>query len=198
MVNAYRLFRERRGILTLLQLQALHRLLVDHADAIYRRADRAERGEVASRLTKEHSLAALATRVRRIGQTDDPVTRATCARLAELAARRPPTTVREIRALAIDLMALSRVVEDARYLPRWRPPYRPRGGRHPNVLLDSLLRWATKNGVEDADLALELERQRVIPEGPGSEEPPARRWKAILKSARARRRKRGGAAKSSR
>lgn len=127
-----------------------------------------------------------------------PVTRSTCERLAELAERIRPTTVREIRALAIELVALSRVVEDARHLPRWRPPYRPRGGRHPNVLLDGLLHWATKNGVADADLAREMDRQRVIPDGPGSKVPLARRWMAIFKSARARRRKRGGAAKLSR
>jgi hypothetical protein len=171
----------------------MSRLLADHADAIYRRADRAERGEVAARLTREHSLAALAARVRRVGQEDAPMTRSTRARLAALGAAEPPATVRAIRALAIELVRLSAVVADARYLPLWRPPYRPRGGRPPNVLLDSLLSWATKNGVADADLARELERQRVIPDGPGSKVPLARRWVAIFKSARARRRKRHAA-----
>jgi hypothetical protein len=56
----------------------------------------------APRLTREHSLTALATRVRHVGQEDDPVTRATCARLAKLGAAKPPATVREIRALPID------------------------------------------------------------------------------------------------
>jgi hypothetical protein len=45
MVNFHRPLRERRGILTLAQIRAMSRLLADHADAIYRRADRAERGE---------------------------------------------------------------------------------------------------------------------------------------------------------
>jgi hypothetical protein len=198
MVNFYRLIRERRGILTLAQILTMSRLLADHADTIYRRADRAERGEVAPRLTREHALAALATRVRRVGQEDDPVTRSTCARLAELGATKSPATVREIRALAIELVRLSEVVAGARHLPFWKPPYRPRGGRHPNVALESLLHWATKHGVSDADLASELDRQGAIPDGPGSKVPRARRWMAIFKSARARRRKRRGAAKSSR
>jgi hypothetical protein len=146
----------------------MSRLLADQADAIYRRAERAERGEAAARLTREHALAALTTRIRRVGQEDDPVTRSTCARLAELAAAKPPATVREIRALAIELLALSEVVAGARHLPFWRPPYRPRGGRHPNGALERLFSWATKNGVADTDLARELERQRVIPDGPGS------------------------------
>lgn len=197
MVNFHRLLRERRGILTVAQIRAMSRLLADHADAIYRRADRAERGEVAARLTREHALTALATRVRHVGQEDDSVTRATCARLAELGAGKPSSTVREIRALAIELVELSEVVAGARHLPFWKPPYRPRGGRHPNVALERLLYWATKNGVADGDLARELERQRVIPDGPGSKVPLARRWMAIFKSARARRRKRG-AVKSSR
>ena len=126
------------------------------------------------------------------------MTQSTRARLADLAAAKPPATVREIRALAIELVRMSEVVAGARHLPFWKPPYRPRGGRHPNVALETLLHWATKHGVADADLARELERQRVIPDGPGSKVPLARRWMAIFKSARARRRKRGGAAKSSR
>lgn len=36
-----------------------------------RRADRVERDEAAPRLTREHSLVALTTRVRRVGQHDD-------------------------------------------------------------------------------------------------------------------------------
>ncbi|HET7505248.1 MAG TPA: hypothetical protein VFK02_29720 [Kofleriaceae bacterium] len=197
MVGFHRLICERRGILTLAQIRAMSRLLADHADAIYRRADRAERGAVAPRLTREHSLAALSTRVRRVGQEDDPVTRSTCARLAELGTAKPPATVREIRALAIELVRLSEVVANARHLPFWKSPYRPRGGRHPNVALERLLYWATKHGVSDADLARELDRQGAIPNGPGSEVPLMQRWMAIIKSARARRRKRG-AAKSSR
>jgi hypothetical protein len=65
-------------------------------------------------------------------------------------------------------------------------------------LLENLLSWATKHGVSDADLSRELDRQGVIPDGPGSKVPRARRWMAIFKSARARRRRRRGAAKSSR
>jgi hypothetical protein len=42
MVNFHRLLRERREILTVAQIRAMSRLLADHADAIYRRADRAE------------------------------------------------------------------------------------------------------------------------------------------------------------
>jgi hypothetical protein len=93
-----------------------------------------------------------------------------------------------IRAVAIDVLQLSEDVAGARYLPRWRPPPRSRG-RHPNVPLDSLLHYAAKRGITDVELADELERQQVQPEGPGSERPLRARWMAILKSARARRRR---------
>lgn len=75
-----------------------------------------------------------------------------------------------IRAAAIDLLDLADVAEDARYLPRWRPPARHRG-RHPNVVLDGLLRYAARRGITDAELATELVRQQVQPDGPGSERP---------------------------
>ena len=75
MVNFHRLIRKRRGILTLAQIRAMSRLLADHADAIYRRADRAERGDVAPRLTREHSLAALATTPASTAHRDRTLTR---------------------------------------------------------------------------------------------------------------------------
>jgi hypothetical protein len=57
------------------------------------------------------------------------------------------------------------------------------------VPLDSLLHYAAKRGITDAELATELARQAVQPEGPGSARPLRHRWMAILKSARARRRR---------
>lgn len=189
-VHMFRLLRERRGILTLAQIRRMSRLLTAHADALYRRADRVERGAVAARVPKALSLVALARRVGQVGQGDDPVTRATSERLTELAATiegRTPTP-RRIRAVAIEVVRLAEVVIDARYLPRWRPPPRPHGGRHPNVPLDTLLHYAAKRGITDAELADELARQEVRPDGPGSARPLRHRWMAILKSARARRR----------
>jgi hypothetical protein len=58
MVNFYRLIRERRGILTLAQIQQTQRLLAERAEELYRRADRVERGTAAPRLPKALSLAA--------------------------------------------------------------------------------------------------------------------------------------------
>jgi hypothetical protein len=92
-----------------------------------------------------------------------------------------------IRAAAIEVLQLSKDVAGARYLPRWHPPPRSRG-RHPNVPLDRLLYYAAKRGITDAELADELTRQEVQPEGPGSARPLRHRWMAILKSAQARRR----------
>lgn len=194
-VNLFRLLRKRRGLLTLAQIRAMSRLLADHADALYRRADRVERGDVAARLTQALSLVALARRVGQVGQVghvDDPVTQSTTARLAEIAgmlegrAASPAT----IRGAALEILCLAEDVVGARAFPRWRPPDRPRGGRHPNVLLDRLLYYATTHGISDAALADELDRQQVRPDGPGSARTLRHRWMAILKSARARRRKR--------
>jgi hypothetical protein len=121
------------------------------------------------------------------------VTRSTYDRLAAIAAALDGKSVTPatLRAAAIDLLDLAAVAEGARYLPRWRPPPRHRG-RHPDVVLDGLLRFAARRGITDAELADELVRQQVQPDGPGSKRPLRARWMAILKSARARRGARRG------
>jgi len=190
MVNAFRVLRARRGILTLAQIRRMRRLLADRADELYRRADRVERGDVAARLPRALSLVALARRVRQAGQADDPVTQTTTARLAEIAGTLEgrPASPAAIRRAALDVLDLAEDVARSRAFPRWRPPARPRGGRHPNVPLDNLLRYATRRGISDTELADELARQEVRPDGAGSTRPLRHRWMAILKSARARRR----------
>jgi len=190
-VYLFRLLRERRGLLTLTQIRRMSRLLGDHADALYRRADRVERGAVAPRVPKTLALAALARRVGQVGHGDDPVTISVSARLVEIAAtiEGRATTPAAIRTAAIEVLRLAETVAGARDLPRWLPSARPRGGRHPNVPLDRLLHYAAKRGITDAMLADELDRQEVPPDGPGSERPRRARWMAILKSARARRRR---------
>jgi hypothetical protein len=189
-VDMVRRLRERRGSLTLAQIEQTRRLLANHAEELYRRADRVERGTAAPRLPRALALAALARRVEQAGYRDDPLTRLTCTRLAALAAAvdGKPVSPATLRSAAIELLDLADAAGGARYLPRWRPPPRHRG-RHPNVVLDGLLRFAARRGITDAELADELERQQVQPEGPGSERPLRARWMAILKSARARRRR---------
>jgi hypothetical protein len=185
-----RRLRERRGTLTLAQIQRTRRLLAERAEELYRRADRVERGTAAPRLPKTLPLAVLARRVEQAGYRDDPVTSSTCARLAELAATLAGKTATPamLRSAAIELLDLADVAGGARYLPHWCPPPRHRG-RHSNVVLDGLLRFATRRGITDAELADELFRQDIRPDGPGSERPLSARWMAILKSARARRRR---------
>ena len=109
------------GELTLAQIRHMSQLLADRAEELYRRADRVERGTAASRLPKALSVAALARRVARAGQADDPVTRSTCARLAATLDGRSASP-KEIRAAAIELLDLAQGVAGARYLPRWRWP----------------------------------------------------------------------------
>ena len=189
-VDMVRRLRERRGILTLAQIQRTRQLLAERAEELYRRADCVERGTAAPRLPKALSLAVLARRIEQAGYRDDPVTHSTCTRLAELATTLDGKTITRatLRSAAIDLLDLADAAEEARYLPRWRPPPRHRG-RHPNVVLDGLLRFAARRGITDAELADELFRQGVRPDGPGSEKPLRARWMAIVKSARARRRR---------
>jgi hypothetical protein len=189
-VDLVRRFRERRGTLTLAEIRWVHRLLADRAEELYRRADRVERGTAAPRLPKALSLAVLARRVEQAGEEDDSVVRSASARLIVLdgALDGKSATPAMIRSAAIELLDLADDVAGARYLPRWRPAPRRRG-RHPNVLIDALLRYAARRGITDAELASELDRQGVRPDGPGSEKPLRARWMAILKSARARRRR---------
>ena len=112
------------------------------------------------------------------------------ARLVEIAAtiEGRGTTPAAIRTAAIEILRLAEDVTGARDLPHWRPPPGHRG-RHPNIPLDSLLHYAAKRGITDAELADELARQEVPPDGPGSERSLRHRWMAILKSARGRRRR---------
>lgn len=70
-VDMVRRLRERRGTLTLAQIQQTRRLLADRAEELCRRADRVERGTAAPRLPKALSLAALAGKVERAGYRDD-------------------------------------------------------------------------------------------------------------------------------
>ena len=190
-VNAFRLLRERRGILTVAQIRRMSRLLAARAEELYRRADRVERGDVTGRFPRALSLVALARHVGQAGQVDDPVTQTTTARLAEVAGALEGRVVSPgmLRWAALEVLNLARDVADARTWPRWRPPGRPHGGRHPNVQLDTLLRYAARHGFSDAELADELDRQLVRPDGPGSARSLRHRWMAILKSARARRRR---------
>lgn len=107
-VSWFRALQERWGHLTLAQIRQLRRLLGDHADVIYRLADRVERGEARPRLPKKHGVRVLAGRVARAGREDDPVTRDVLVRLGELAEaseRWPRATPRALRELAIEVLA---------------------------------------------------------------------------------------------
>ena len=200
---------ENWGRLTLTQIRDLSRLLADRADLLYRLADRVERGAAAPRLPKKHGVRQLAVRVARLGRADDPVTRAVLAKLAELteASEQPRTTPRALRGLAIEVLALSEDVATSRVLPRDQPAP-PSRGRRPNAPLAWLLDRGTKLGVPDVEIARALAREGIEPLGPDSglvepisDEDDAQaladaqadlveRWAAIIKSSRARARKR--------
>ena len=140
------------------------------------------------------------------------MTRAVLAKLAELteASEQPRTTPRALRGLAIEVLALSEDVATARVLPREQPAP-PSRGRRPNAPLAWLLDRGTKLGVADVEIARALAREGIEPLGsslelvePISDEDDAvdaqaladaqadlvERWAAIIKSSRARARKR--------
>jgi hypothetical protein len=215
-ITWFGVLQERRGRLTLLQIRSLSQLLADRADLLYRLADRVERGAAAPRLPKKHGVRQLAARVARLGRADDPVTRAVLAKLAALteASEQPRTPPRALRGLAIEVLALSEDVATSRVLPRDQPPP-PSRGRRPNAPLAWLLDRGTKLGVADVEIARALTREGLEPLGPGSDKTdPAEadedveddevaaqaladaradlveRWAAIIKSSRARARKR--------
>ena len=192
--------RERRGTLTLVQIRSLRRRLTTGADALYRLADRVERD---ARVRVHRSLLDdVADRVERLEPADDPVVapvRAAVSELqkqlrAQIRARRQPTA-RELRSSAIRLMNLADDVEDARGAPEApdRPP-RSTVGRPRNRILERILEFAERQHVPDAELARALADVGFAPDGPGSSEVNlADRWAAIIKSARARRRRAGRA-----
>ena len=192
-VRWFRDLRERWGLLTLAQIRQLSGLLAERADLLYRLADRVERGAAAPRLPKRVDLRQLAGRAARVGRAEDPVTRDVLARLAGLAEaseRWPSATPRLLRELALGVLRLSEEVATSRALPFRQPPP-PKRGRRPNVPLAQLLDRAAKLGFADIEVARALEREGVEPAGPGSDEVGlAERWAAIIKSARARARKR--------
>ena len=218
-VSWFGVLQERWGRLTLAQIRDLSRLLADRADLLYRLADRVERGAAAPRLPKKHGLRQLAARVTRLGRADDPVTRAVLAKLGELtgASEQPRTTPRALRGLAIEVLALSEDVATARVLPRDQPRPLIRG-RRPNAPLAWLLDRGTKLGVADVEIARALAREGIEPlggrlddldeadeadEAETDEEAEAdpqvladaqtdlvERWASIIKSSRARARKR--------
>jgi len=188
--------RRQRGDLTTAQLRFLRRLLVDAADVLYRLADRTERGERVR--VPRGLLDDLADQAARVGPADDAVIARALAVIAELRrehrirrrARRSPTA-KELRAEAMRLMTQVDEVERAQRAPRV-PGGRPSStvGRPRNNFLDRIFEYATKKGIPDAELARALAAVDFIPDGPGS--PHTRldeRWAAIIKSARARRRK---------
>ena len=208
-VTWFGVLQEQWGRLTLVQIRDLSRLLAGRADLLYRLADRVERGATAPRLPKKHGVRQLAARVARLGRADDPVTRTMLAKLAELteASEQPRMTPRALRGLAIEVLALSEDVATARVLPRDQPPA-PSRGRRPNAPLAWLLDRGTQLGVADIEIARALAREGIAPLGPGpgsvesvSDEDDAQvladaqadlveRWAAIIKSSRARARKR--------
>jgi hypothetical protein len=211
-VTWFGVLQEHWGRLTLAQIRELSRLLADRADLLYRLADRVERGAAAPRLPKKHGVRQLAARVARVGRANDPVTRTVLAKLAELteASEQPRTTPRALRGLAIEVLALSEDVASSRVLPRDQSPP-PSRGRRPNAPLAWLLERGTKLGVADVEIARALAREGVEPLGSGPKlvEPISdeddtvdaqalvdaqaelvERWAAIIKSSRARARKR--------
>lgn len=191
----FRTLHERRGDLTSAELRELHRRLTSAADVLYRLADRVERD--ARVRVPRRPLDDLADQLARIGPTDDPVTEPIHAAIAELRKRlrdRWPAPVRELRHAAIRLMDLADAVLDARDAPehpsrRRRAPARI--GRPRNRILERILELATKWGIRDAVLARALADIEFLPDGPASPQSDlAERWAAIIKSARARRRRR--------
>jgi hypothetical protein len=213
-INMFQLLRQRWGKLTAMQIRRMSRLLDGGADALYRHADRVERGDAAPRILKKHAVSVLAAGVARVGYNDDPVTQAVLADLAELTediAKQPSATPRVLRHAAQDLVRLSKVVANARSLPRRVAPRSPRGGRYPNVPLERLLYFAAKHGYADIEVACGLAREKIHPDGLGSarqpkfpkneqaaEESLAQRWAVIIRSARTRQRRREANAKKSR
>ena len=188
----FRHLRAHRGDLTLERLRALRRLLAGGAETLYRLADRVERD---SRVrTPRRVVDELATRAGRLGAADDPALAPVHEALAELRGRWPAAP-RDLRATAIRLLDLADSVENVRlasltYREQRRPPPQT-VGRPRNRLLEQILDFATRERIPDAELARALADVKFPPDGPGSREASlADRWTAIIKSARARRRRR--------
>jgi len=187
--------RDQRGGLTRAQLRVLRRLLVDSADALYRVADRVERGEGAQ--VPRDFFDDLAGRVARIGPTADVVLTSVRAAVAELRRRhrdrilaRQAPTAKDLRNTAIQLMSQVSVVEVR--APEGHDAHERGAGRPRNLIVDQILAYADQRGLRDVDLACALADVDFIPDGPGSPHASlAERWAAILKSARARRRRTG-------
>jgi len=212
-INVFRLLRERWGKLTATQIRRMSRLLDGGADALYRHADRVERGAAAPRVPRKHAIPVLAAGVARAGYNDDTVTQAVLvdlAALTEAIAKQPSATPWVLRHAAQELVRLSEVVANARSLPRRVAPRSPRGGRYPNVPLERLLCLGAKHGHADIEVARGLARERILPDGVGSarrprltkneqaaEENLAQRWAVIIRSARALQRRREANAKKS-
>lgn len=191
----FRTLRERRGDLTSAELRALHRQLTSAAGVLYRLADRVER-DTRVRVPRR-PLDDLADQVARIGPAEDPVTtpiRATVAELRKRLRDRWSAPVRELRYAAMRLMDLADDVWDARDAPehpRMRRRAPARVGRPRNRILERILDLATKWGIRDAVLARALADIKFLPDGPASPQADLEeRWAAIIKSARARRRRR--------
>jgi hypothetical protein len=184
LITYFREARRQRGHLTLAQLGKLRKLLDDRAQSLYRLADCVEL-DPATRIVVRRPVAELREQIARGGYADDSLADSILGELVKINPQKPKTP-RELRGVAMALMRLSFIVEDARSMPRLPLPAR---GRHPNVLLDRLLYATARQGIADAEVARELARQKLVPDGPGSAADLAERWSAIIKSARARRRR---------
>jgi hypothetical protein len=190
-VTWFQMTRHHRGRLTVEQLKRFAKLLEGEARVLYRTADRNEQHPETAVAGK--SVETIKKLIHTRGFGDDTVTESVFGMLD-----RPdvavPKTSGEHRALALALM---KCAEYLRGIPGWyrlhanmlKDPLEHRG-RPPNILLEVLFQTADRLGVTDADAARALAEAGTIPDGPGFDDTSlAERWATIIKSARARRRR---------
>lgn len=191
----YRLMHEYAENTTVAKIKKLEKLLDGEADKLYRVADRLERDPQTA--IEANPIDGIRTRLIKHGYADDPIVRKSIVSVIKQAPVRTPPTPVDLRRLAARLLeagknrcgAFNTCLKESKKLRA-----QSGRGRYPSAAMDYLLNFASVMYINDAELARRMAAEGIEPEDRGSDEPDlAIRWAAIIKTARARQRRRGQA-----
>jgi hypothetical protein len=192
-IAEYRMNREYRGTSTVNELNLLIKLLNNEAQLLYSTENRLEHDPDAV-IVHERPITSFRVTLKRYRLKHSFFARRAMELIEERAAGfLEPKICIEFRRLAkvfMDAAERERVLLDA-YLKTVQ--FLREGkvcGRYPSTSMYVLLKRTKLMGIGDAALARRLTDEALIPEGPGSNSYLEERWRAVLKSARARRRPR--------
>jgi|SRR5579871_628305 len=181
LISGFKMLREYEGAENVARMERLMAVLRQEADDTFLDSGYRERGEQLER-------PALRERFNAAGLTGDPVAEQDYAWIAAIAAECDLPTPPGLRNYARGVWVILSMHE--MLMPIARKQLKGPTGRPRSIAMETMLDYADRMNAGDAAVARRLAAEGLLPEGSGSLDSPVEQWKAVIRSARQRRRQR--------